>query len=239
MGAVPGHCVLSGPPSAAWFDVEPYRASAGRRAVVRTAPCPALVLGSTQPAAAVDRRRAEAAGVEVVRRRSGGGAVLVAPGDPLWVDLWLPRGDPLWLDDVTEAAAWVGRWWASALAQAGAVGLSVHAGRSEPRPWSALVCFAGIGPGEVVAGGRKVVGVAQWRGRQGALFHTCAYRHWDPRPLVDLLALEDGRAVDRDALAAFLATSAIGTAEVAGPSFGPERLLERLPAGPSWDLTAI
>ena len=33
---------------------------------------------------------------------------------------------------------------------------------------------------------RKVMGVSQWRGKEGALFHTCAYTHWDPRPLVEL-----------------------------------------------------
>src|SRR5256885_1057272 len=38
---------------------------------------PALVLGSRQPEVAVD-------GVEVIRRRSGGGAIYVAPGGTLW-----------------------------------------------------------------------------------------------------------------------------------------------------------
>ena len=90
-------------------------------------------------------------------------------------------------DDVVDAARWVGEWWASALEASGARWLSVHAGPSVPRPWSHLACFAGLGPGEVEADGRKVVGVSQWRGRQGALFQTCAYRLFDPAPLVDLL----------------------------------------------------
>ena len=37
---------------------------------------PAVVLGSTQPEATVDAGAAAAAGLDVVRRRSGGGAVL-------------------------------------------------------------------------------------------------------------------------------------------------------------------
>jgi lipoate-protein ligase A len=179
----------------------------------------------------VDAAAAAAGGVEVVRRRSGGGAVLVSGGDPLWVDLWLPRGDPLWLDDVVAAARWVGEWWASALREAGAE-VAVHDGPSALRPWSKLICFAGLGPGEVVAGWRKVVGVAQWRCRQGALFSTCAYRRWDPRPLADLLVVPD-----RPGLADHLATVAAGTAEVAGPSFGAALLLDRLPPGPTWEIT--
>ncbi|MGH9122123.1 MAG: lipoyl protein ligase domain-containing protein, partial [Acidimicrobiales bacterium] len=59
---------------------------------------PALVLGSTQHAGLVDYARAERAGVEVARRRSGGAAVLVDPG-LLWVEVVIPRHDPLWDDD--------------------------------------------------------------------------------------------------------------------------------------------
>ena len=52
----------------------------------------------------VDHRVAGALGVEVVRRRSGGGAVLLLPGEFVWLDLVIPAGDPLWLDDVGQAA---------------------------------------------------------------------------------------------------------------------------------------
>ena len=43
----------------------------------------------------LDARRLEAEGLELVRRRSGGGAVLVAPGCQVWIDLFLPSGDAL------------------------------------------------------------------------------------------------------------------------------------------------
>ena len=45
-----------------------------------------------------------AAGVELVRRRSGGGAVYLAPGEQLWIDAWVPRDDALWEVDVAVAA---------------------------------------------------------------------------------------------------------------------------------------
>ena len=53
-----------------------------------------------------------------------------------------------------------------------------------------LVCFAGRGPGEVFLGARKVVGLTQWRAREGALFSSCAYLRWDPAPLLELMYVD-------------------------------------------------
>ena len=58
-------------------------------------------------------------------------------------------------------------------------------------------------------GGRKVVGLSQWRAREGALFSSCAYAALGPAPLLALLDVEDrtrGRAGTRPgAVAAGLA----------------------------------
>lgn len=151
---------------------------------------PALVLGSTQPADHVDRAAVAVAGVEVVRRRSGGGAVLLVPGSALWIDVVLPRADPWWRDDVGRSTHWLGRVWQSALADLG-VAATVHTGALVSTPWSTLVCFAGLGPGEVSAGGRKLVGISQRRTRAGARFQCVVHRHWDPAPLLALLDLDD------------------------------------------------
>lgn len=152
---------------------------------------PVLVLGSTQPGSVVRREVVEHRAIEVLRRRSGGGAVLLTPGGQLWIDIWVPRADPLWNEDVLFAAEWIGDWWAGVLRDAGVDRVAVHHGGSAPDPWAGRVCFAGIGAGEVLVGGRKLVGVAQWRARQGALFHCCAYRSWKPvaEILVDILEL--------------------------------------------------
>jgi lipoate-protein ligase A len=77
--------------------------------------------------------------------------------------------------------------WAETLSQLGAHDVAVHGGGGQHRGWDAWVCFAGVGPGEVTSRGRKVVGISQWRTRQGALFHVAAYRHWDPAQLVAIL----------------------------------------------------
>ena len=148
----------------------------------------ALVLGSTQPM--VGHR-----GVEVVRRRSGGGAVLVEPGAVVWVDVTVPRRDPLWDDDVGRAFWWLGDVWAAALGSLGVTGAEVHRGPLVRTPLSEVVCFAGLGPGEVTVDGRKAVGIAQRRTRAGALFQCAVPLAWDGARLAGLLGLD---AVDAE-----------------------------------------
>jgi len=154
----------------------------------------AVVLGSTQSIDVVDLQRSASEGVDVVRRRSGGGAVLVGAGEQVWVEVWIPRDDALWDDDVIRSSWWLGESWKRALEELGAPGLLVHRRRSMGGDWSDLVCFAGIGPGEVLAGTAKVVGVAQRRTREGARLHSMAPMSWEPAPLVALLALDPLRA---------------------------------------------
>lgn len=197
------------------LHLRPLPPAVGREVWVLEPRRPALVLGSTQAESLVDHERAAALGVDVVRRRSGGGAVWVAPGDPLWVDVVLPAGDPLWDDDVGRAAWWLGDAWAAALAEVGVAGAAVHRGALACGPLGRLVCFATAGAGEVTVAGRKVVGISQRRSRAGARFQCAAYRAWSPSPLVELLGLEGegarslataarGTGVGRDALLAAL-----------------------------------
>ena len=168
---------------ASWPSVE---RDPSARAVARyLPPGSAIVLGSTQHPDVVAGARG---GVEVVRRRSGGGAVLVTPDDPVWIDVWLPAGDPLWSPDVTRAFAWLGGTWGAALERLGLADVAVQG----PAPgactrWSTLVCFGGVGAGEVSVGGRKVVGLAQRRTRHGAWFHGACVVHWDPTVLLEAL----------------------------------------------------
>jgi lipoate-protein ligase A len=147
----------------------------------------ALVLGSAQPDDHVDRRAAEARGVEVVRRRSGGGAVLVGPDLVVWVDVVVPAGDSLWQADVGRAGWWLGEAWAGALADVGLPGAEVWRQGMIRSPWSDRVCFAGLGPGEVALDGRKMVGISQRRTRSGALFQCAVPVTWDPSLLLEVL----------------------------------------------------
>lgn len=162
----------------------------GRAVWVCHATEPTVVLGSTQPDEMVDDTALRAAGVLRARRRSGGGAVLLGPEDvSLWIDVIVPRDDALWSDDVGRSSHWLGDVWCAALGSLGVVAES-HRGGLVRRPWSDVICFAGLGPGEVVSKGRKMVGLAQRRTRAGARLQTLVLRRWRPEALLDLLSLE-------------------------------------------------
>ena len=141
----------------------------------------AIVLGSKQSFEIVNQRVCETDGVSVVRRRSGGGAVYLGVNEHLWIDLVIPRDDVLWSDDVGRAMWWVGDLWASALAEnevASRDQLIVHHGGLERNEISDLVCFAGLGPGEITLHGEKLVGISQRRTREMARFQCVLHSRW-------------------------------------------------------------
>jgi len=167
-----------------------------------------VVLGSTQPDSDIDQSAAVAAETEVLRRRSGGGAVLVGPGLVLWADVVVPTSDPLWAADVGRAFWWLGDVWAAAIdAAAGLPRAEVWRGGLARSRWSARICFAGLGPGEVTIGGAKVVGLAQRRTRAGAHFQCAVALEWRPLDILALMALDPGARLQASGE---LATAAIG-----------------------------
>jgi len=148
----------------------------------------ALVLGSSQSEDVVDLAECARANVAVVHRRTGGGAVYLAEAEHLWVDVVIPRSDILWNDDVVASALWLGEAWSRVLTTLGGSRLSVHRGAAIPTTWSKLVCFAGVGSGEVLVNGRKVVGISQRRTRDAARFQCFVHRRWVPEDFLPLLA---------------------------------------------------
>jgi lipoate-protein ligase A len=196
-------------------SVDALRHCSGRVARVLEATGPALVLGSSQRQTDVNVDAAATAGLEVVRRRSGGGAVVVGPGQVVWVDLLIPIGDPLWDDDVGRAAWWVGEAWAAALEAVDFGPQQVWKRAMRTSRWSGRVCFAGVGPGEVLVGGQKVVGVSQRRTRDATLFQTAALIKWDPVGIVDALQL--GQSEAASALSDLAGVARGVGAERAGP----------------------
>jgi lipoate-protein ligase A len=170
--------------------VEPVQPEVWLHEVTR----PALVIGSTQSEDVVDDHACRRGGVDVVRRRSGGGAVLLVPGEVTWIDVILPAGAPGWSSDVHAPMVWLGRLLGEAV-DAGLSGheppsrldVQVHEGKMLTTPWSSLVCFDGVGSGEVLLDGEKLVGISQRRTRFAARLQCCWYSHHDPAALTSLL----------------------------------------------------
>ena len=147
--------------------------------------------------------------------------MVVDPGALAWVDVYLPGDDPLWVPDVGRAFWWLGEAWARALTELGVEGTEVHRRRPITTAWSRKVCFAGVGAGEVMVRGRKIVGMSQRRTRAGAMFQCAALVQWDPRRLLDVLALSDS---EREEGAAALADAAAGV----GPAVDVDDLEQSL-----------
>ena len=203
------------PPSL--FDVEQFRAEPRRLAVARDgrpgrrwcSAAPSRRSSSTRPPCG-ERD------VELARRRGGGGAVYLGPGEQLWLDAWIPRDDPLWVADVSAAAEWVGAWWMEALAGARAARLRrPHAAARCRATLGDLVCFAGRGPGEVFHGaaqGGRALAVAGAGGRAVLLLRVPALGS-------GAAAGADGRrrATAPAELARDLAPMAVGLAELDPP----------------------
>lgn len=167
----------------------------------------AIVLGSTEPVADLDLDACSKAGVGVLRRSSGGGSVLVGPGEQLWLDLFIPTGDVLSETDVGAAARFAGELWHEALSLLvpPESKMSVYTGPLLKSRYSSKVCFSGLGPGELLINGRKAVGLSQRRNREGAWFFTMALLALDSGLQSSLLSFEEES--ERDALAASLDAS--------------------------------
>lgn len=139
--------------------------------------------------------------------------MLVEPGNVLWVDVLLPMGDPLWQHDVGRSFLWLGEAWALALDDVG-LATSVHRGPLVRTAWSDLVCFAGLGTGELTdPSGRKVLGISQRRTRAGARFQCAVQSTWDPGGIISLLDLPPQ---ERATAIADLAQAAVGVGERLG-----------------------
>jgi lipoate-protein ligase A len=161
------------------------------RVVVCVADTAALVLGSRQQPDVADADACRKARIDVVKRRSGGGVVLVEPGALCWFDVVVPADDPRFQSVVADVGAsmrWLGGYLATALHGLGVARAAVHDGGMVGGRWGDVVCFAGLGPGEVLVDGAKLVGISQRRTRNGSRFQCMVHVRWSPNVLIPLLA---------------------------------------------------
>ena len=193
MSVHPWRLLLDGPASGAWnmgVD-EVLLLSAGERgwASLRfyrwRRPC--LSLGYAQACEAALRTACARVGLEVVRRATGGRAVLHG-GDLTYTLAAPPEALPDGLRATCELVA-------GALV-AGLRALGVDAERSDARRAhsEAFDCFQVPGLDELCAGGRKLVGSAQRRTRRGVLQHGSIRLRPDPAALRLAAGLDPGAA---------------------------------------------
>jgi lipoate-protein ligase A len=182
--------VCSSPASLQAFLDAPIAALATPSVVQVEVERPTLVLGSTQARESVDDARLTSTGTALVRRRSGGGAVLLVPGEATWLEVVVGRDHRRWDDDVSRSFHWLGDVFGEVLTAAGETAVEVHRGALVRSPWSDVACLAGLGSGEVTVAGKKVVGLSQRRTRAGARFQCVVVGRVQPEALAGLLRLE-------------------------------------------------
>lgn len=136
---------------------------------------PCLIYGRRGGNHEAARARAASLNYVVTQRRSGGGAVLAGPW-MLGLNLLLAAEHPRAALSHVQAFSWFGRCWQQALADLGTTTRLATPDKFQQHQclvqqhaldW---VCFAGISHGELLDdAGRKVLGLAQYRGRWGTL----------------------------------------------------------------------
>jgi lipoyl(octanoyl) transferase len=157
-----------GPPTLRFFSWDP----------------PTLSLGYGQPLdGRVDLAAAAQLGLGVVRRPTGGSAILhEGPDLELTYSVTAAAGDFEGADDLLATYQWIGRALEAGLNALGAPVAMVSVQPSDPRSMPAF-CFARTGSYELEAGGRKVVGSAQRRQAAGFLQHGAVMLGADPARL--------------------------------------------------------
>jgi lipoate-protein ligase A len=133
---------------------------------------PCLSLGYAQPASDVDRERLRALGWDLVRRPTGGRAILHT--DELTYSVVAPGAEPRVQGGVLESYR---RLSLGLLAGLRRLGVPARAEADPPQPEGssgaefAAICFEVPSRYEITAGGRKLLGSAQMRRRRTVLQH--------------------------------------------------------------------
>jgi lipoate-protein ligase A len=134
---------------------------------------PAVSLGFHQPdPTPAEAARISALGLAWVRRPTGGRAVYHGPREAeLTYAIAARLGEAGFPAAPGDAYRWIHAVIADALTRVGAPVALAPRSRAPLRPGSRRACFAASVPGEITAGGRKLVGSAQRRARRALLQH--------------------------------------------------------------------
>ncbi len=129
---------------------------------------PCLSLGRAQPVTDVDLQALQAAGVDLVRRPTGGRAILHV--DELTYSVIAPRAEPRVAGGIVESYRRLSAGLIRGLEKLGVPNLVADQRGEGPHP-QGPVCFEEPSDYEITASGRKLVGSAQMRSRGVVLQH--------------------------------------------------------------------
>lgn len=146
-----------------------------------------LSLGYGQRSRDVDMEQLRARGWQLVRRPTGGKAIL--HGDELTYSLCLPINHPLAAGSIVDSYQRIGAGLACGLE---GLGLAIISELKDPRDNSGTgpVCFEIASHYEITVGGRKLVGSAQMRRKGGLLQHGTIPLCGDVGRICDVLSFE-------------------------------------------------
>ncbi len=147
---------------------------------------PTISLGRHQPLADIDQAAAERYGYEIVRRSTGGRAILHT--DELTYSVAAPAHEPRVAGGVMDAYLSLSNALVAGLQQLG-VQADKAPGTARTAPDVSAACFEVPSAYEITAGGRKLMGSAQSRRAKYVLQHGSLPLVGDITRLVDVLAL--------------------------------------------------
>jgi len=192
---------------------------------------PCISIGCAQAVSDLDLEACEREGLPLVRRASGGTAVLHEAS--LAYSLTLPADHPLAAPDIVESYRRLGPPVVAAMRRLGVDGRLVlpeeaHRGGRREGPGSSA-CFASLAPYELVLRGRKLVGNSQLRRRGVVLHHAMTLLDFDPARFASLLRSESTE--ERGRVAEHLAGLVGSLRWALGEEVSPGKLAEALEAG--------
>ncbi len=187
---------------------------------------PCVSLGRNQPIAGVDLVRIAARGYQVVRRPTGGRAILHT--DELTYSLIASPQHPLMAGYVLDSYLRISHGLVAGLRRLG-IAAEEAPGANRAGPDVSAACFEVPSAYEIVADGRKILGSAQARRAKSVLQHGSLPLTGDLTRVVDCLAFPDEAA--RDALRASLAGHAATAATLAGRAISYDEALAALVEG--------
>jgi lipoate-protein ligase A len=158
-----------------------------------------MLLGAGQPSSSVDQTACDRFGIPLLRRMSGGTAVL-HDENTISLQLTLPAEHPLVSDDIHRNFRWFSEFLITALERLGiaASWTPLERARTEQAPPGLEgACYSTLAPYEIEVNGHKLIGHGQMRRVRATALQAMVYRVFDPHRTVQLLPLDAAADIDR------------------------------------------